>query len=517
MDSTLDTDDAVLEFLRSWADAPEIETHAARVFLRGHTALKIKRPVHYDFLDFRKLSDRRRVLDRELEINKPNAPMLYEDVVAITRSADGSVELNGSGEVLDWALKMARFPKDHELSEIARRGALDLQMAEALGDMVHELHAKAPVSACDGSKLIAEILSEFGREFQTLHEKGVELDVSSLLEVLRAELLCLSELLQDRSRAGFVKRCHGDLHMRNIVFLDAKPVAFDALEFSERMGTCDVLYDLAFLLMDLDVSGHKQAANSVLNAYISAENDKAALKGLSALSLFKSVRAVVRAMVAAEQYALHWDASKLEEAKTYLAYARETVEPSTGALYAIGGLSGTGKTTIARGLRADLGGKHGAVHIRSDVERKRLAGVPLLTKLPADHYDCASSAATYDEIRARASVCLHAGMSVLLDAVFADPEERERIAEMSGEFGVPFRPVWLDVSQGERCHRVADRRNDASDADVAVVVAQSKKDCGHISWPVVQADGPYAETLEHARTALSGETDDTFSEDPKDY
>lgn len=504
MSSVLETNDQVLHFLRSWSDAPEIETHAARVFLRGGTALKIKRPVHYDFLDFRTLDGRKGVLDRELELNKPNAPMIYDAVVPITKSSDGNVAIDGPGDVVEWALKMKRFPKGNELSEIARSGALDLPMAEELGEMVHDMHAKARMRNCDGAELIAEILKEFRREFAALEVKAVKLDVAMVLEGLKTESERLSKLLHDRSRAGFVRRCHGDLHMRNIVWLNGQPVAFDALEFSERLGTCDVLYDLAFLLMDLEVAGHHAAANSVLNAYVSAEPDPASLHGLKAMGLFMAVRAVVRAMVAAEQFALSNDTAKLQEAKKYVAYASRTIKTEKAVLHTIGGLSGTGKTTLARAIRAGLGG-HGAIHIRSDIERKRLAGVSAHTRLSATHYTKTSSANTYAKMRERAQACLTGRMPVIMDAVFADPQEREMIENLAKEFGVEFRPVWLAAPEDTRSRRVTNRQNDASDADAEVVMSQSKNDCGPITWPIVPTGGTFDDTLKAVRKALRGQ------------
>lgn len=502
MTGQLDTDPAVLAFLRDWADRPEIETHAARIFLRGGTALKIKRPVRYDFLDFRRLDDRKAVLDRELELNAPNAPMLYQAVVPITRSAAGTAALNGQGEVLEWALQMAAFPPENELSAIARQGALDWQLAEALGEMIHDLHAKAPPRAENGAELTFEILNEFRREFQSLGHKGVALDIWPVLDALEAGHARLSSLLQERSDAGCLRRCHGDLHMRNIVVLDGRPVAFDALEFSERLGTCDVLYDLAFLLMDLDVAGQGRAANDVLNAYIAAEDDMAALQGLGALPFFKSMRAVIRVMVAAEQFALSRDKAKLTEAKTYIAYARHAIRPLRGAVYAIGGLSGTGKTTLARGLRAELG--PGAIHIRSDVERKRLAGVTARTRLSAAFYDRQSSLATYAAMHARARICLEYGLPVLLDAVFSEEKERDEVTALARQFDVECHAVWLEAPQETRSDRVSHRHNDASDADAGVVRAQSAKDCGSINWPRVRTDGGYARTLDAVRRALTG-------------
>lgn len=224
-----------------------IETHAARIYLLDTEAWKVKRAVKYDYLDFREPEDRRKVLERELELNRKTAPTLYRDIVAVTEEADGRLALDGAGRPVEWVLRMVRFPAENELSAIAQASGLSGDLARVLGQVVHRLHDGCPGRIADGAELIGEILDEFEREFAALARAGAQVDAAAMLAAIRGALQGVADLLSERSRQGFVCRCHGDLHLRNIVVLDGVPTPFDALEFDERLGTCDVLYDLMTL------------------------------------------------------------------------------------------------------------------------------------------------------------------------------------------------------------------------------------------------------------------------------
>ncbi|MGJ8561461.1 MAG: AAA family ATPase [Litorimonas sp.] len=498
------TSDKVHKFLREHAEGRVIETHAARIYLFETEAWKVKRAVKYDYLDFRELSDRRRVLLRELALNKKTAPTLYKNVIPITKEASGHLAVDGVGEPVEWVLRMARFPAENELSVIAETDGIGEDLSRSLGQVVYHLHEDCPHRAADGAELIGEILDEFEREFRSLSHAGGNMGAAPILLSMRRELDAVSRLLSERSKMGYVRRCHGDLHLRNIVLLDGVPTPFDALEFDERLGTCDILYDLAFLLMDVIQSGQPHAANRILNAYCDLENSHEALEGLLALPLFGAVRATVRAMVSTEKVVRQENRERdFSEAKRYLSLAQSMLEPAVPRLIAVGGLSGTGKTTVARALAPNVSGAFGGIHVRSDVERKRLAGVDPLEKLPASAYDPQANDKTYHAMLARAEACLKAGQTVIVDAVFSKDSQRQMIEALASKLGCEFAGIWLEASLDDRLARVADRQNDASDADKTVVSQQKPVSKEALRWFVVSSEGTIEEALARVEAKVS--------------
>lgn len=496
--------DDVHRFLCERAEGRMIETHAARIYLLETEAWKVKRAVKYDYLDFRELSVRHKVLLRELDLNRKTAPTLYKDVIAITKEASGDLAVDGAGAPVEWVLRMARFPAENELSVIAETDGIGDDLSRRLGQVAYNLHEDCPVRTADGAELIGDILDEFEREFRSLSNAGADIGAAPILLRMRRALDVVSHLLSERSKMGFVRRCHGDLHLRNIVLLEGIPTPFDALEFDERLGTCDILYDLAFLLMDVLQCGQSHAANGILNAYCDLENSLEALRGLRALPLFGAVRATVRAMVSTQR-----EVGKLgqerdfSEAKRYLKLAQSMLEPAVPRLIAVGGLSGTGKTTIARALAPKIGGAFGGIHVRSDLERKRLAGVDPLETLPASAYGPQANEKTYHAMRARAEACLKAGQTVIVDAVFSKDTQRHMMEASALKSDCAFMGIWLEASLEDRLSRVAQRQNDASDADVAVVLQQGPVSKDALKWAVVSTKGTFEETLARVEARVS--------------
>ncbi|MBW4985311.1 AAA family ATPase [Mameliella sp. CS4] len=485
-------------------DVDVVRTHGAYVFLGGDTALKIKRAVRYDYLDYSTPERRAAALRRELELNAPAAPMIYRDMVAVTRGAEGALELDGPGEVVEWALRMWRFPDADQLDRVAGRGGLDRPLAETLGASIAQYHAAAPAHpAPDGARRIGDILDELGREFAGMEDALPAEEIARFLDRARTALARQGGLLDSRAEAGHVRRCHGDLHLRNIVLIEGRPVPFDALEFSEELGTCDVLYDLAFLLMDLRHRGLAWAANAVLNRYLFGAGTEDHYRGLAALPLFQAVRAGISAMVAVQTArAQGGGETLLRDARRYLDDAIAVLEPGTPRLVAIGGVSGTGKTTVARGLAPELGAPPGAVHLRSDMIRKALCGVDPLTPLDAEGYRPEVSAEVYDRIETLAREVLEAGQTVIADAVFLDPDDRAAIARVARDQSAGFTGLWLEAEGAALVARVSDRRGDASDADAGVVRAQLDSDAGEIGWTRVDAAGDVDKVLAACRGAL---------------
>ena len=227
-----------------------IETHGAYVFLCGDVALKLKRAVKYDYMDLSTVELRRAMLVREIELNAPGAPMIYREVLPVTRQQDGLI-LGGVGPVVDWVLRMWRFPARNEFEAIVERGEFDDELASATGEAIAAYHAAAPVIRCPGANLIGDILAELDRVFAEFPGVPGTDRAGAWLSASQNPLQQSRALLDARGQDGHVRRAHGDLHLRNLVLIEGSPVLFDALEFDETLGTCDVLYDVAFLIMDL--------------------------------------------------------------------------------------------------------------------------------------------------------------------------------------------------------------------------------------------------------------------------
>lgn len=499
----------VIAFLSSGCGDPGggpvtvVQTHGALVFLAGDTALKIKRAVRYDYMDLSTLALRETMLRRELALNHPAAPKIYRDVLPVTREASGVLAMDGVGRPVEWVLRMWRFPASDELAVIAESGGLTDALARDLGQAVHAYHAAAPRRAADGASLIEQIAQELARVFADMGDALGPVAVAQFHAAAVAALTAVAQTLTRRGVEGHVRRCHGDLHLRNLVLIDGKPVPFDALEFDETLGTCDVLYDLAFLLMDLHHRGLGRAANIVLNTYLLAARGGQD-SGLVALPLFVALRAAIRAMVIVQtDRACGTPLRCAAEAQAYLANALAAFAPPPARLIAIGGLSGTGKTVLAGALCPDIGPMPGAVHLRSDLERKAALTVAPQTHLPAGYYTGAARDRVYGQMFARAQVLLQAGRAVVLDATFIDPGMRRRAVQLAADLGLPFTGLWLEAPADALIARVRARVGDASDADETVVRDQIARDAGPLDWHRLAAGGPPASTLTAALALLA--------------
>jgi hypothetical protein len=294
-----------------------------------------------------------------------------------------------------------------------------------------------------------------------------------------------------------VRHCHGDLHLRNIVEIDGAPVLFDAIEFDDALATVDVLYDLAFLLMDLGARGLRAHANLLLNAYLETGGDTGNLIGLAALPLFLSTRAMIRAKVELLRGKLNPDAREdaRQRVANYVLLARDYLERERPRLIAIGGLSGSGKSSVARALAPHIGAFPGAVHVRSDVERKRLFGVAPEQRLARQTYAAEVSDIVYTACRKRALMTLEGGHSVIVDAVHARKDERDAIAEIAARAGVTFTGIWLDAPAETMRGRIARRTGDVSDATPEVLDEQLSFDLGPQNFTVIDAGRPVEEVV----------------------
>ncbi len=502
----------VFAFLRqpsSWPQDPApaavdvIETHGAKVFLAGGDVLKVKRAVRLPYLDFSTLEARHAYLQREIEINAPHAPEIYLNLVAITRESDGRLAIGGSGRPVEWALRMRRFAQDQLMARYAGEQRLTRNLAVQLADAVVRYHRTAPVQpdATDPMPAIFEPVMAHINEASGTKVRAVARDFE---RGVRASLARSAPVREQRAQSGFIRRCHGDLHLGNVVVWNGEPVPFDAIEFDEKLATIDTLYDLAFLLMDLERHGARAAANTILNRYLWRTGDPADLQGLQALPAFMSIRAGIRAMVALDRARLGtgYDDCPIDHAIDTLEQGTSLATPGPARLVVAGGLSGTGKTTLAAALAPAIGAAPGAIHIRTDLERKWLFGADEFETLPPAAYSKHAAARVYERVETRTRLALAAGHAVVLDGVFAQAHEREAAARLARDAGVPFTGFWLAADPGVMMARVAARTHDASDATPRVVESQLALDTGVIDWLRLDAGGTPGEVLARAHAVL---------------
>jgi uncharacterized protein len=480
-----------------------IETHASMVFLAGDRAWKLKRAVTYPYLDFSTLDRRKASCEAELAINRRTAPAMYLGVVPVTGHADGTMALGGDGEPIEWLIEMVRFDQALLLDRLASRGELDRTLMAPLADAIADLHLTAePLPAFGGRQSMQWVIDGNAEDLTGLDQAQSEIR-DMLIRESRDALVRHGTLLDQRCRNGWVRRCHGDLHLRNIVLLDGVPTLFDGVEFNDRISCIDVLYDLAFLLMDLWRRELPHHANAVWNRYLTRLPDRS---GLPALPLFLSCRAAVRAKTSLAAARLQNDEQKVRDlqqtSRTYLDLALALLRARGPFLLAVGGLSGSGKSSLAFELAPGVGAVPGAVVLRSDEIRKELAGVPAHARLPQAGYSESMSRQVYGELSRRAAAVLEAGHGVIADAVFARPEDRESIARTAEQLSVPFAGVWLDAPEQVLVERVRARRGDASDADVAVVRQQLARSLGSIAWHRIDAGAGLPAVAAAARQIL---------------
>ncbi len=460
-----------------------IETHISIVFLAGERAYKLKRAVRYSYVDYSTAVLREKYCRVELELNRRTAPEIYLRVRAITRDAAGVLAFDGAGEAVDFVLEMRRFAQEDLLDRLADTGRLTPGLMRDVTDAIAAFHDAAEVvPGFGGAAAMRAVIAgnaENLAEAAPLLERDVAQAVS---DAALAALERVAPLLEARKAAGRVRRCHGDLHLRNLCLVEGKPLLFDCIEFNEEFSCIDVLYDLAFLLMDLLHRGMAGAANAVCNRYMDRTGDWG---GMALLPLFISVRAAVRAHVLVAQYRKTSAPETLEEARAYLALAGEVLKSQVPFVLAVGGVSGSGKSTVAAALAARLGMAPGARVIRSDVLRKRIYGVAPEVKLPVAAYDSGTTALVYAAMWEQGAQVLAAGYPVILDATFLAAAAREAARVLAARAGVGFCGVWLEAPMAALEGRLAGRKFDASDADVAVMRGQAVD--GVVDWLRVDA------------------------------
>ncbi|MDD5242117.1 MAG: AAA family ATPase [Sulfuricella sp.] len=480
MEAALTQQKTLIAALRHGLEQPVevIETHISWVLLAGGFAYKIKKSLDLGFLDFSTLEKRRHCCEEELRLNRRLAPNLYLEVTPITGNT-GQPTLDGSGQAIEYAVKMRRFPQSSLLDQILLRGELTPEMIDAIACGIAGFHQRTA---------IADSASRFGapeqahqptaQNFTQIRPRLLEQNDRSRLDGLERwseeEYRICREAFTTRKAQGFIRECHGDLHLGNMVLLDGEVVPFDCIEFNDDLRWIDVVSEAAFLTMDLLDRERPDLARRFLNAYLEQTGDYI---GLAVLRYYLVYRAMVRAKVASiragqegETGAGHW-----RQYRHYVELAESLTRHSPPFLAITHGLSGSGKTTITQALLE----KMEMFRIRSDVERKRLYGLEPAARSGAavaeGIYSPAANERTYRHLAELARSIIRSGHAVVVDAAFLRRRERASFGELARELGVPF--VILDFAAPEHIlrQRVEQRRRqgrDASEADIAVLENQ---------------------------------------------
>ena len=474
-------------------DAVErVETHGAIVFLAGAFAYKLKRAVRYTYMDYSTAEKRRAMCLRELEINRPLAPPIYLEVRTILRDTRGNLRFGpaDASDALDAVVVMRRFDQETLFGRLCDAGKLTPELVRQTADTVADFHAHAEITKAFGG---ADGFEAAMRENNSVLASMIGApfaadDVADYARKNEAAFRQIAQFLERRREGGLVRRCHGDLHLNNIFLHDGKPMLFDALEFEDNFACIDVLYDLAFLLMDLEHHGARAHANTLLNRYLEITQD---YDGMEAMPAFLACRAAIRAHVNVSRAKAtgHEQSKQSDGAKAYFQEARRYLRAVPPRLVVVGGLSGTGKTTIARLIAPAIGRAPGAVILRSDITRKHLMGVSETTRLPESAYSPAMNVKVFSEMAKTAATILAAGHAVVMDAVYGTKAERDEIAAVAGKAGARFDGFWLEADSEVLAQRIAGRSGDASDATVAVLKKQLAAIPAPGDWITIDASG----------------------------
>ncbi len=447
-----------------------IETHISWVLLTGPYVYKIKKPVNFGFLDFTDLSARGHFCQQELKLNQRLTDDLYLEVLPVTGTAE-SPQLGGSGEIIEYVLKMRQFSQDGLLSALQAKGELTTAHIDDMARQIAEFHKKAPRVTTENDlgspeKVMEPVTQNFEQILPFLSEKADLIQLQALEAWAQASFQRLKPLLSERKADGFIRECHGDIHLGNITLIDGEVVIFDCIEFNEPFRMTDVYADIGFLAMDLEDRGLKSLSRRLISQYLEHTGDYA---GLELLNFYKAYRALVRAKVAL--FSLPANADHVQRATTFRQYRNyanlaEAYSAIPSNFLAIThGVSAVGKSHVAMRLVEALG----AIRLRSDVERKRLFGD---TK---DLYAAEISVATYKRLNELAAVVLHAGFPVVIDATYLKHQQRQATAQVAEATGAPF--LILDcaapkaVIEGWLAQRQA-KNDDPSDATMEVIEAQ---------------------------------------------
>lgn len=455
-----------------------IETHISWVILTGDYVYKIKKPINLGFLDFSTLEKRRFCCNEELRLNSRLAAEIYLDVVPIAGTAEHPV-LQGAGETIEYAVRMVQFPQQAQLDNMLAEGRLHNSHIDAIAVMVARFHQVTDIAPADSDfgdlqHVYHPVAENFSQIREHLHTSEFDDELAGLEDWSQSANKALAAVFEQRKQDGFIRECHGDMHLRNLVWFNNKPMAFDCLEFNPALRWIDTLSEIAFLVMDLQDRNQTALARRFLNDYLQQSGD---YQGVKVLDFYLVYRALVRAKVAAIRAGQQGiTASEQNEAEkefqTYLQLAQSYTRSRNPLLIITRGMSASGKSTLTQPLVETTG----AIRIRSDVERKRMFGLDPTAdgKAGIDQgiYSAEAGVKTYARLKQLAGAVLDAGFPVIIDAAFLKPDQRQPFMQLAREKQVPFIILEFTASADTLRARIKARAHDVSDADLAVLEHQ---------------------------------------------
>lgn len=462
-----------------------IDTHISVIFLTGDRAYKLKRAIRTSYLDYTSSEARKLGSEREIALNRRTAPELYIRTVAVTLEPQDRLAIDGDGTPLDWLVEMKRFDPRKTLDILAAENGLEDALLLLLADQCAEMHRSARIiDQIDFPAMIAGVLSgnrtELAAAGEAVFGAGETDALTSRQEHVFQEL---KSAIERRATQHCVRECHGDLHLGNICLFNGRPLIFDAIEFNETFNAIDTLYDIGFLLMDLIAQDDRRAASIVFNRYLFRNPDYDELR---VLPFYQSVRATIRAHVLTKSASQTTDRTKREalviRARGYFDTANTLLEHAPVKIIAIGGYSGTGKSTLANRIAPLAGTAPGAVVLSSDLIRKRMYSAEPDSRLDPDLYQPDVSDRVYRELLGFADRVVTGRATVIVDATFMHAESRDDIRKLAAAHGIGFHGYWLVGDTENLARRVAERPQGASDATPDVLRQQLQHGPGEVSW-----------------------------------
>lgn len=482
-----------------------VQTHVSYVLLTGNYAYKLKKNVNFGFLDFSTLAKRKHFCEQEFSLNQRGAGALYLEVLPITLSdsdLDHKYELNGTGEAVEYTVKMVQFPQECLFSELFANDKLQESDLEKLGEVVAEYHAKSITN--DHIRSFGEVEQvqlafndNYAQTSKYIDADGPQthqqfLATKSYTDHFFAEH---PALFQSRIDHNYIRECHGDLHLRNIALYNDKIMLFDCIEFNEPFRFVDVMYDVAFTVMDIEARGRKDLGNAFLNAYVEQTGD---YEGLQVLPLYLSRQAYVRAKVTSFLLDDPSIPEKVKEearqtASDYYYQSWEYTKPQEGKIILMCGLSGSGKSTTAKSLARQIG----AIHLRSDAVRKHLAGIPLLAKGGDEIYTKEMTEKTYSRLLELGVKLADQGWNVILDAKYDREVLRKQAIAQATQKNIPIQIINCTAPVEVIQERLKNRTGDIADATVDLLPSQIKQ-----FEPFTQEEEPYITVVDTTQPLL---------------